>query len=215
MSYLANNLPTVMALFGQHLELWAIVLAIAVLIAVPMGVLAVRVKAIGGPLLGMLDVIYSIPSLALFVLLIPLFGLGVKPAVVALVAYAQLALVRNTLVGLSGIDPAVIEVARGMGMNGWQRFWRIELPLALPLILGGVRLASIQIIGIGTIAAYVGAGGLGTLLFEGVITNNTGKIFSGTLAVSLLAVLVNYGLYYLERRSQRTIRGDEPPTAQI
>jgi osmoprotectant transport system permease protein len=215
MSYLANNLPTVMALFGQHLELWAIVLAIAVLIAVPMGVLAVRVKAIRGPLLGMLDVIYSIPSLALFVLLIPLFGLGVKPAVVALVAYAQLALVRNTLVGLSGIDPAVIEVARGMGMNGWQRFWRIELPLALPLILGGVRLASIQIIGIGTIAAYVGAGGLGTLLFEGVITNNTGKIFSGALAVSLLAVLVNYGLYYLERRSQRTIRGDEPPTAQI
>jgi osmoprotectant transport system permease protein len=215
MSYLANNLPTVMALFGQHLELWAIVLAIAVLIAVPMGVLAVRVKAIRGPLLGMLDVIYSIPSLALFVLLIPLFGLGVKPAVVALVAYSQLALVRNTLVGLSGIDPAVIEVARGMGMNGWQRFWRIELPLALPLILGGVRLASIQIIGIGTIAAYVGAGGLGTLLFEGVITNNTGKIFSGALAVSLLAVLVNYGLYYLERRSQRTIRGDEPPTAQI
>lgn len=215
MSYLASHLATVLVLFGQHLELWAIVLTIATLIAIPLGILAVRVKAIKGPLLGMLDVIYSIPSLALLVLLIPVFGLGARPAIVALVAYTQLVLVRNTVVGLSGIDPSVIEVARGMGMNGWQRFWRIELPLAMPLILGGVRLASIQIIGIGTFAAYVGAGGLGRLLFEGVITNNTGKIFSGAVAVSALAILVNYGLYFLERRSLRTIRGDEPPTAKI
>jgi osmoprotectant transport system permease protein len=153
-------------------------------------------------------VIYTIPSLSLFVLLIPLFGLGTTSAVVALVAYAQLMLVRNWVVGLMSIDPAIIEAARGMGMNGSQRFWQVEFPLALPLLLSGIRLATLSTIGIGTIAAYINAGGLGKLLFEGVITANYPKIFAGSLAVSVLAIGTNYLLRFLERQAEVAIRGE-------
>jgi osmoprotectant transport system permease protein len=142
------------------------------------------------------------------VLLIPLFGLGAVPAVIALVAYAQLVLVRNMVVGLTGIDPAVIEAARGMGMSGWQRFARVELPLTLPLLLAGARVATLSIIGIGTIAAFINAGGLGQLLFEGVVTGNRDKIVAGALAVSILAIGANGLLRLLERRAALAIRGD-------
>ena len=210
MRYLLDNLPHVATLFGQHLRLAAIALAIALLIAVPLGVLIARVRWLRGPVLGALAVIYTIPSLSLFVLLIPLFGLGTVPAVIALVAYAQLVLVRNVVVGLTGIDPAVIEAARGMGMSGWQRFARVELPLTLPLLLAGARVATLSIIGIGTIAAFINAGGLGQLLFEGVVTGNRDKIIAGALAVSLLAIGVNALLRLLERRAALAIRGEEP-----
>ena len=132
------------------------------MIALPLGWLLARVKWLRGPVLGVLGVIYTIPSLSLFVLLIPLLGLGLRTAIVALVAYAQLVLVRNILIGLTGIDPAIIEAAKGMGMNGWQRFSRVEFPLALPLILAGMRVATLSIIGIGTVAAFINGGGLGT-----------------------------------------------------
>src|SRR5262245_21886990 len=139
MRYLFDNLPHIAALFGEHLRMTAIALAIALLSAVPLGVLVARVRWLRGPVLGVLGVIYTIPSLSLFVLLIPLFGLGAVPAIIALVAYAQLVLVRIVVVGLTGIDPAVVEAARGMGMSGWQRFARVELPLTLPLLLAGAR----------------------------------------------------------------------------
>ncbi|HET9224144.1 MAG TPA: ABC transporter permease [Roseiflexaceae bacterium] len=209
MRYLIDNLPRIATLFGQHLRLAAIALAIALLIAVPLGVLIARVRWLRGPVLGVLGVIYTIPSLSLFVLLIPLFGLGTVPAVIALVAYAQLVLVRNIVVGLTGIDPAVIEAARGMGMSGWQRFARVELPLTLPLLLAGARVATLSIIGIGTIAAFINAGGLGQLLFEGVVTGNRDKIVAGALAVSILAIGANSLLRLLERRATLAIRGEE------
>lgn len=209
MSYLFNNLPYVSQLFAQHLLITASVLAIALLIAVPLGVLIARNRRLRGPVLGVLGVIYTIPSLSLFVLLIPIFGLGVVPAVIALVAYAQLMLVRNWTVGLTGIDPAIIEAAKGVGMSGWQRFWQVEFPLALPLLLAGVRLATVSTIGIATIAAYINAGGLGTLLFVGVVTANSGKILAGALAVSLLAITANYLLRFFEHRAEIAIRGKE------
>jgi osmoprotectant transport system permease protein len=208
MQYLLNNYPLVLQLFGQHLRLVGEVLAISLFIAVPVGVLVVRVRWLQGPVLGILGVIYTIPSLSLFVLLIPLFGLGTTSAVIALVAYAQLMLVRNWAVGLMAIDPAVIEAAKGMGMSGWQRFWQVEFPLALPLLLAGARLATLSTIGIGTIAAYINAGGLGTLLFQGVITANYQKILVGGLAVSLLAIGTNYLLRFLERRAEIAVRGE-------
>jgi osmoprotectant transport system permease protein len=209
MRYLWNNLPLVASLFGQHLRLTAIALAIALLIALPVGVLVARVGWLRGPVLGVLGVIYTIPSLSLFVLLIPLVGLGTVPAVIALVAYAQLVLVRNIVVGLTGIDPAVIEAARGMGMSSWQRFARVELPLTLPLLLAGARIATLSIIGIGTIAAFINAGGLGQLLFEGVATGNRNKIVAGALAVSTLAIGANTILRLLERRAALAIRGED------
>jgi len=207
MSYLLDNLPYVGQLFAQHLLITASVLAIALLIAVPLGVLISRNRRLRGPVLGVLGVIYTIPSLSLFVVLIPIFGLGVTPAVIALVAYAQLMLVRNWTIGLTGIDPAIIEAAKGVGMNGWQRFWQVEFPLALPLLLAGIRLATVSTIGIATIAAYINAGGLGTLLFVGVVTANSEKILAGALAVSLLAIAANYLLRFFERRAEIAIRG--------
>jgi osmoprotectant transport system permease protein len=166
------------------------------------------VRWLRNPVLAVLGVIYTIPSLSLFVLLIPLFGLGVTPAVIALVAYAQLMLVRNWVIGLTNIDPSIIEAAKGVGMNGWQRFWQVEFPLALPLLLAGIRLATLSTIGIATIAAYINAGGLGELLFIGVTTANYQKILAGSIAVSLLAITANYLLRFLERRAEIAIRGE-------
>ncbi len=206
MDYLLNNLPYVGTLFIQHLQMTLEVLAIGLIIALPLGVLINRVRWLRGPVLGILGVIYTIPSLSLFVLLIPLFGLGNTPAVIALVAYSMLMLVRNWAIGLAGIDPAIIEAAEGVGMNGWQRFWKVELPLALPLLLAGIRLATVSTIGIATIAAYINAGGLGTLLFVGVVTGNSQKILAGSLAVSSLAIGLNYFLRYLEKRSEIAIK---------
>jgi osmoprotectant transport system permease protein len=207
MNYLINNFGYVSQLFFQHLQLTLIVLFFSLLISIPMGVLIVRVKWLRAPVMGILGVIYTIPSLSLFVLLIPLVGLGTTPAIIALVSYAQLLLVRNWVTGLTSVDPAVLEAARGMGMNGWQRFTMVEFPLSLPMLLAGIRLAALSSIGIGTIAAFINAGGLGVLLFQGVITANYGKILTGSLAVSVLAIGSNYFLRFLEQRSEIVIRG--------
>ena len=208
MPYLLNNLPRVAELFGQHLLLTVSALALAVLLGIPLGVVIYRIQPLRGPVLAVLSVIYTIPSLALLVLLIPLTGLSSWTAIIVLIAYAQLVLVRNTLVGLSGVDPAVVEAARGMGMNDWQRLLRVELPLASPVILAGVRLATIAIIGIGTVAAFISAGGLGVLLFEGVRTSNYDKIVAGAIAVSLLAIGMNWILRTLEKRASMRVRGE-------
>jgi osmoprotectant transport system permease protein len=207
MSYLINNLDLVGRLFLQHLELTLLVLFFALIIGVPLGVALARIKWLQGPVMSVLGIIYTIPSLSFFVLLIPVFGLGTTPAVVALTAYAQLLLVRNWLVGLTSINPAVLEAARGMGMSGWQRFWRVEFPLALPMLLVGVRLVVLSSIGIGTIAAFINAGGLGVLLFEGVITANYNKIITGAVAVTALSLAANYGIRVFEKRAEMAIHG--------
>lgn len=208
MNYLLHNFGYVSQLFSEHLQLTLIVLFFSLIISIPLGVLVARVNWLQAPVLGILGVIYTIPSLSLFVLLIPIFGLGIRPAIIALVAYAQLLLVRNWVVGLTNVDKSVIEAARGMGMNSWQRFYHVEFPLALPMLLAGMRLATLSSIGIGTIAAFINAGGLGVLLFQGVITSNYDKILTGSLAVSLLAISSNYLLRFFERRADFRIRGD-------
>ncbi|HWE60489.1 MAG TPA: ABC transporter permease, partial [Chloroflexota bacterium] len=168
MSYLLDHRDQVLTLFIQHLQLAGTALGISLLIALPLGILISRYPHLYVPVIGVLGAIYTIPSLALLALLVPFVGIGQEPAHIALVAYAQLILVRNIVTGIRGVDAAVIEAAFGMGMSPFQVLWRIELPLALPVIIAGVRIATIAIIGIGTVAAYIDAGGLGTLLFEGV-----------------------------------------------
>ncbi len=202
MTYLFTHLPLVGGLLWEHLRLTLITLALALLVALPIGLLISRYKRLQGPVLAVLGIIYTIPSLSLLVLLIPFLGLGVLPAVVALLAYAQLMLVRNWLVGLTSIPAWILEAADGMGMSSWQRFWKVEFPLALPLLIAGIRLATISIIGIGTVAALINAGGLGTLLFEGVTTANTGKIVAGGVSVSVMALAANALLGYFERRAE-------------
>jgi len=208
MSYLINNFDLVGQLFLQHLWLTLVVLFFSLIIGIPLGLGLARVKWLRGPVLSLLGIIYTIPSLSFFVLLIPIFGLGTTPAIIALTAYAQLLLVRNWLVGLTTIEPAILEAARGMGMNGWQRFWQVEFPLALPMLLAGVRLVTLSSIGIGTIAAFINAGGLGVLLFQGVITANYDKILAGAIAVSILSFSANYAIRILERRAELAIYGN-------
>lgn len=207
--YLVNNFPFVAARFGEHLRLTLIALVIALLIAVPIGILITRYKRVEGPVMSVLGVLYTIPSLALLVLLVPFVGLGADNAIIVLVVYAQVILVRNIVVGINGVEPSIVEAARGMGMSAWQRLVQVELPLALPVIVAGVRIATVAIIGIATIAALVNAGGLGRLLFDGVTTANPAKIIVGGFGAALLAALANVLLRLVERRTAFAIRGEE------
>jgi osmoprotectant transport system permease protein len=206
--YLIKYHDRILELFVQHVVLTFSSVGIALLFALPVGFILWRIKWLSVPVLSVLGTIYAIPSLALFALLIPLVGLGEKPAIIALVAYSQLILVRNVLVGFQSVDPAVLEAGRGMGLNPFQLFWKIQLPLALPVILGGIRIASISVIGIGTVAAWVNAGGLGVILFEGLYQNSTPKIVWGTVFVSGLAIVVNQLLMWLEKRSLLKASGE-------
>lgn len=203
MQYIVDNWDDFSQYLLQHISLTVQALAIALVIAMPLGVLLTRVRWLAGPVLGVLGILYTIPSLSLLVLLIPVFGLGPDNAITVLVIYAQVILVRNIVVGFNGVDRATVEAARGMGMNSWQRLWRVELPLALPVILAGVRIATVAIIGIATVAALIRGGGLGTLLFEGVSRNSTQRIVAGALGAALLAAIANGLLYLAERRAQR------------
>ncbi|MDR9797089.1 ABC transporter permease [Aeribacillus pallidus] len=206
-NYITNYYDTILALFLDHLRLTFGALAIALLFALPVGYLLTRWKSLSVLVLSILGIIYVIPSMAFFALLIPFLGLGMKPAIFALVAYSQLILVRNVMVGFQSIDQAIIEAGKGMGLNWFHLFWKIELPLALPIILGGVRIAAVAIIGIGTIAAWINAGGLGVLLFEGLYQNSTHKIIIGTILVSTLALITNYILLRLENRLALKAKG--------
>lgn len=208
MRYLIDNPGAMLLLLGEQLWLTFAALALASVLALPLGVLAARKPTIRGPLLGFLGILYTIPSLALFVLLIPLMGLGFGPALVALVLYAQIILVRNVAVGLLGIDAAAVEAARGMGMTARQRFWRVELPLAAPVILAGARVAVLTTISTSTLAAFINAGGLGTLLFIGVSQGHPDKIVAGAIGVSVLALGANALLRALEAKAGRAARGN-------
>ena len=206
MNYLFGHPGEVAFRLGQHLELTATALGIAFAIALPLGVLAARSKRASAPLLGILGAIYTVPSLALFALLIPLLGLGFLTALVALVAYAQMILVRNIVAGLRGVPEALRDAARGLGMTPWQSFRRVELPQALPVIVGGVRIATVSLIAIANLAAWIDAGGLGVLLFAGLRNEDPGKIVAGSLASALLAICADAALRALERRLARQAR---------
>lgn len=187
----------------QHLGLTAIAIVIAFAIALPLGVLAARNARVRGPLLGVLGVIYTLPSLAVFALLIPLFGLGLVTTEIALVAYAQMILVRNITVGLQSVPAAMRDAALGLGMTSWQSFWNVELPQALPVVLGGVRLATVATISIATLAGKIDAGGLGPLLFAGLDNDDPNRIFAGSAAAAALAISADLLLRAFERGAAR------------
>ncbi len=200
MSFLFQYPQVVLRLIGQHLVLTLSALSIALLIALPLGWALYRWPRWRTPVLGVLGVLYTIPSLALMILLLPWFGLNARSVIVALILYNQVILVRNIWVGLNEVDPAALEAARGMGMSPAQVLWRVQLPLALPAILAGVRLGAVVTVAIATIGARFGSGGLGVLLFDGVAQNRPDKIFLGALLVSALALVFQVGLQQLERR---------------
>ena len=187
-------------LLGQHVSLVAVSTAIAVGLGLPLGILAARHPAWRRPVLGVANVFQTIPSLALFGLLIPVFGIGAWTAITVLVVYALLPIVRNTYAGIAGVDPAVREAGRGMGMSDGELLRLVELPLAAGVILAGVRIATVVSIGIATIAAAIGAGGLGVYIFRGVATVDNTLILAGAIPAALLALLADALLGLAERR---------------
>ncbi len=200
MSYIRNNPAVIRELLQGHLYMTGTALLIGILIALPVGILITRFRWLTIPVMGILSILYTIPSLALLILLLPFSGLGTRSVIIALVIYVQVILVRNIIAGLHSISPAIIDAARGMGMNAWQRWWRIQFPLALPVILAGLRIAAVVAIGIAAIGAKFGAGGLGTLLFDGISQNRHDKIWAGALLLAVLALTVNFSLLTLERQ---------------
>ncbi len=200
MSYIRNNPTVIWELLQGHLYMTGTALLIGMLIALPLSLLITHFRWLTIPVMGMLGILYTIPSLALLILLLPFSGLGTRSVIIALVIYVQVILVRNIIAGLDSISPAIIDAARGMGMNAWQRWWRIQLPLALPVILAGLRIAAVVAIGIAAIGAKFGAGGLGTLLFDGISQNRHDKIWAGALVLAVLALTVNFSLLALERQ---------------
>jgi len=198
--FYARHAGEVWLLLGQHVGLVAISTAIASTLGLPLGVLVARRPAWRRPVLGLANVFQTIPSLALFGLLIPVFGIGAWTAITALVVYALLPIVRNTYAGIAGVDPAVREAGRGMGMTDGELLRLVELPLAAGVILAGVRIATVVSVGIATIAAAIGAGGLGVYIFRGVATVDDTLILAGAIPAALLAVLADAGLGFVERR---------------
>lgn len=198
MNYLTKNMDKVLELLVEHIVLVALSLAISILIAIPIAAVITKFKKAQAPVIGTFGIIYTIPSLALFSFLIPLLGLGIKPAIVALVLYSQMILVRNMVAGIKGIDASIFEAAAGMGMSKPRIFWKITLPLAMPVLIAGIRIAAISTIGTATIAAFINAGGLGKLIFEGIYQDHSEKIIAGAVAVVVLAVITEVTLRLLE-----------------
>jgi len=202
-SFFAEHRAEILGATAEHLTLVVLAMLIAMAIALPLGMVIVERPALRALSMGIANIFQTIPSLALFGLLIPIpfiGGIGRRTAIVALVLYALLPILRNTYVGLSGIDPAVLEAAEAMGMTSAQILFRVRVPLALSVILAGIRTATVITIGVATIAAEIGAGGLGTFIFRGVALVSDALILAGAMPAALLALLADFLLGLLERR---------------
>src|SRR5277367_4658048 len=201
--FVVQNHLEVLELTLEHLKLVALSTGLAVLIGIPLGVLITRRPWLNKPVLGGANIIQTIPSLALFGFLLPAPWIGARAdrlAILALMLYALLPLIRNTYAGIKGVDPAVVEAGRGMGLTDWQLLSQVELPLALGVIIAGVRVATVISVGLATIAAAIGAGGLGEYIFRGLAMVNNSVILAGAVPAALMAILADVGLGWLEKR---------------
>ncbi|HTO77571.1 MAG TPA: ABC transporter permease [Thermoanaerobaculia bacterium] len=202
-AYFWERRAEIAALTGQHVVLVLVSTALAVAIGLPLGIALTRRPKLAKPVLAAASVIQTVPSLALFGFLIPLpllGGIGARTAVTALVVYALLPILRNTYAGITSVDPATVEAATGLGMTRGERLRLVELPLALPVVLAGVRIAAVVSVGLAAIAAAIGAGGLGVLIYRGIATVDNRLILAGALPAALLALVVDGALGWLERR---------------
>ena len=206
MRYIIEHPERMLELTQEHVRLVAISILVAMAVGIPLGILITRLRWLEGSVIGMTGVLYTVPSLALFAILMPFTGLGPTTVIVALVLYSLLAIVRNTVAGIDDVPPAALDAARGMGMTGSQRLMLVELPLALPVILAGVRVATVAAVGIATVGALLGAGGLGRLIFEGISRVNTDRIVAGAVGASVLALVADWALSRLGAVLRRDVR---------
>lgn len=182
----------------EHTQLTFVSLFLAIVIAAPLGVLLTRRRKLAEPIIGFVAIFQTIPSLALLGFMIPLLGIGFTPAIVALTIYGLLPILRNTYIGIRGVDQAAIEAGIGMGMTSRQVLWMVELPLALSVIMAGIRTATVLIVGVATLGALIGAGGLGDLIFRGINTAKAELILAGAIPAAALALLLDAIIKWME-----------------
>lgn len=203
--FIFQNLDVIARLAVQHISIVAVAVGLAILTGVPIGIAITQNQRLADIVLYVASIIVTVPSIALFGLMIPVLslighGIGWLPAVIAILLYSQLPIIRNTYTAITNVDPALRESARGMGMTPAQRLWQVEIPLAIPVIMAGVRTAVVMNIGVAAIAAYIGAGGLGVLISRGISQTDPRQLIAGALAVSLLAIIADYALLALQKR---------------
>ncbi len=192
--YDLNDQESIPNLLSQHLTIVGISMLISLIIALPLGLLVARYRRIYLPVITISGLLYTIPGLALLAFLIPITKLSIATIIIPLVVYTQLVLIRNTAAGVNGIDPLLLEVGHAMGMSGPQVLLRVTLPLALPIIIAGVRVATVTSIGIATLASLVGQGGLGDLIFTGIQNQNNDQVVAGAISIALLAIFFDLAL---------------------
>lgn len=203
--FIAANLGVIGDLTLEHISIVVVAVGFAILTGVPIGIAITQNRKAANVVLYVASIIVTIPSIALFGLMIPILsiighGIGWLPAVIAILLYSQLPIIRNTYTAITNIEPALREAARGMGMTPLQRLLRVEIPIAVPVIMAGVRTAVVMNIGVAAIAAYIGAGGLGVLISRGISQSDPRQLIAGAVAVSLLAIAADYALLYVQKR---------------
>lgn len=207
--YLSRNADNLTELSLEHINLVMRSMGLAILIGVPAGIVAHRNNVLRGPIISSASVMLTIPSLALLAIFVPVFGLGARPAIAGLTLYALLPIISNTVAGLASVDPAIVKASRGMGVGSWRRLLQVELPLAWPVIITGIRVSTQVVVGIAAIAAIVGGPGLGNEIFRGLRSlGSTGApnlVYGGTLAIVVLALL--FDLLFILIRRLTTSRG--------
>lgn len=195
-----------LSLTWEHIQISVISIVGAIIIGLGLGIMISQYRKSASTVLGLTNLIYTIPSIALFGFLIPFSGIGNTTAIIALTVYALLPMVRNTYTGITGIDKEIIEAARGMGSTPFQILWRIKLPLAFPIILSGIRNMMVMTIALAGIAAFIGAGGLGVAIYRGITTNNSTLTVAGSVLIALLALLADWGVGAYERHIKKKRR---------
>lgn len=198
-SYIANNLGEILSTTGHHVYLAFTAVGLACLVGIPIGMSITKNKKLASTIIGVANVLQTVPSLAMFALLIPVVGIKDPNAISALFLYALLPIIKNTYIGIRNVDPSVIEAAKGMGMSRTQILYKVQTPLAVPVIMGGVRIATVTGIGVATIATLIGAGGLGKLIYQGIGMMNYPMMIWGAIAAALLALLTDFVLGMLEK----------------
>jgi len=192
MSVLQHNWPRLVTAFGQHVQIALISVCFGALISVPLGIALTRCPKIGQKVIAVLSILQTVPSMVMFGLLLPLSGIGRPTAIIVLTLYSILPILRNTYTGISDVSASYVEAAKGMGMNSRQVLFKVELPIALPVIVTGIRLSSVYIISWSTVATIVGGGGLGDIIFMGVTRHNHAIILMGAIPASFLAILTSF-----------------------
>jgi len=205
LQFIFANLDVIGGLAIEHISIVTVAVGLAILTGVPIGIAITQNRAVADGVLYVASIIVTVPSIALFGLMIPVLsligqGIGWLPAVIAILLYSQLPIIRNTYTAITNVEPALRESARGMGMTPLQRLWQVEIPLAIPVIMAGVRTAVVMNIGVAAIAAYIGAGGLGVLISRGISQTDPRQLIAGAVAVSLLAIVADYALLKIQKR---------------